>query len=78
MVVERKQCTFLSHDPPVLLAQLEEEYPGIYPLIPFYLGWKSGIMKELTELIFFCSEKGMGPWRIIIMLPGPISVYFWS
>jgi hypothetical protein len=48
MVVERKQCTFLSHDPPVLLAQLEEEYPGIYPLIPFYLGWKSGIMKELT------------------------------
>jgi hypothetical protein len=36
-VAERKQNTFLSYDPRVL-AQLEEEYPGIYRLFPFYLG----------------------------------------
>jgi hypothetical protein len=56
----RRQFTFLSHDHRVL-AQLEEEFPGTYRLFPFHLGWKSGTTKELAELIFFCSEKGMGP-----------------
>ncbi len=49
-VAERNQYTFLSHDPHVL-AQLEEEYPEIYHLFPFYLGWKSGITKDFAYFL---------------------------
>jgi hypothetical protein len=68
----RRQLTFLSH-PPRVLAQLEEEFPGIYRLFPFHLGWKSRITKELAELIFFCSEKGVGPSAV----HGLIEMFHW-
>jgi hypothetical protein len=54
------QYTFSSHHPAVL-SQIEHKYPGTYQLFPFYLGHRSGIDKEVAEIMFHSSEKGMGP-----------------
>lgn len=57
---KRTQYTFSSHHS-LVLSQIEAEYPGNYYLFPCHLGWRSGVDKDVMELVFQCSGKGMGP-----------------